>query len=91
MRDILFKTASEARLEGLCDVKCAFQGGFIVKRFNEGYKYFPLKDKAPYLVRSGKIVELGEYVGTYCHLKTEIGLLTKLNKKKGGIVVPMKE
>lgn len=87
----LFKTASEARLKGLCDARCAVRGGFIVKKFAVGYKYFPLGERSPYLAEGNNMAELGEYEGTYYHLKNGIGLAVKGKEHKRGIVVPMRK
>jgi hypothetical protein len=63
--DLVFKLPSNARIEAFFDPDCYQQGGYILKKFADGYRYFPLGCQRTYVVRSPHIIELGQHISTF--------------------------
>lgn len=63
--DLVFKHPSNARKEAFFDPECYQKGGYILKKFSDGYRYFPLDSQKTYVIRNSQVVELGQYISTF--------------------------
>ena len=70
--DLVFKRSREAQLSAFFDPECK-GSGYKLKKFKDGYRYFPLGNKKTYVIRNAQIAELGQHILTCywsCHLRT---------------------
>lgn len=66
MRDVLvFKRSKEALLNAFFDPECHEKRGYNLKKFEDGYRYYPLGCKKTYLIRNTQIFELGQHILTF--------------------------
>ncbi|MEG6615260.1 hypothetical protein V6C27_02305 [Peptococcaceae bacterium 1198_IL3148] len=63
--DLVFRLPSNARKKAFFDPDCYQQGGYILKKFSDGYRYFPLGSQQTYVVRNPQLIELGQHVSTF--------------------------
>lgn len=63
--DPVFKLPNNARIAAFLDPECFKRGGYILKRFTDGYRYYPIGSKQTYVRRDSEVIELGQHVSTF--------------------------
>lgn len=62
---LVFKRPCNARTAAFFDRECFQKGGYILKKFADGYRYFPLGSNQTYVRRNWQVVELGQHVSIF--------------------------
>jgi len=60
----VFELSYNAQSAACFDTECIRQGGYILKRFTDGYRYFPLGSKTTFVARSENVTEIGVHILT---------------------------
>ena len=63
--DFVFKLSYDARIAAFFDPECLQRGGYILKKFSDGYRYYPLGSHQAHAVKNSKVVELGQHISTF--------------------------
>lgn len=63
--EMVFKYSYDAHIAACFDPKCLQRSGYKLKKFVDGYRYYPIGRKRTYVIRNSQIVELGQHISTY--------------------------
>lgn len=63
--DPVFALSNNARIAAFLDPECLKRGGYILKKFTDGYRYYPIGSKQTYVLKNSKVIELGQHVSTF--------------------------
>ncbi|OPX89878.1 MAG: hypothetical protein A4E53_01393 [Pelotomaculum sp. PtaB.Bin104] len=62
--DIVYRIAYDAHIAAYLDPECHRRSGYKLKKFEDGYRYYPIGTKKTYIVRNSQVVELGQHIST---------------------------
>ena len=63
--DLVFKNSYDAHIAAYFDPESLQKSGYQLKKFIDGYRYYPINKKQAYVIRNSQVVELGQHVSTY--------------------------
>lgn len=63
--DLVFKNSYDAHISACFDPECLHRNGYKLKKYLDGYRYYPIGIKQTYVIRSSQVVELGQYISTF--------------------------
>ncbi|MDO7786622.1 hypothetical protein [Desulforamulus aquiferis] len=62
---IVYKFSYDAHIAACFDPECLRQSGYKLKKFKDGYRYYPIDSNQTYVVRNQQTIELGEHISTF--------------------------
>ena len=64
-KDLVFKFSYDAHIAACFDPECLRRSGYKLKKFADGYRYYPIGSKRTFVKRNAQVVELGLHISTY--------------------------
>jgi len=80
----VFALSYDAQSAAYFDTECINQGGYVLKKFTDGYRYYPLGSKMTYVSRTSNVTEIGIHIFTDYFLQ----LQRFIDKGKKAKVIP---
>lgn len=64
-KDVVFRFSYDAHLAACFDLRCLQKSGYKLKKYVDGYRYYPIGSKHTYVIRNPQVIEVGQHVSTY--------------------------